>query len=664
MNRKSLFFIFALLFSFPLFCQEKLSPGGKQLCDFVFYSLEKENLKPEISYLTKNHTNDFPYNISVKLLGNQSDESFFTIQIKMEDAFFHTDLISELCKKINRMNLSYPVLLLITFGDDISFPFKNTSSGIDYYFSSSDFVGSSSISAGLLLNLENDRTSFIFGSNGKTANSNLIKCVFQAYDSNRLLKRFKSFCISHLYLSPIFYDKDLSSFLENDISSVKLNFSTDISEEKIYSIIIQILTSMNDITIKNDSTHWVMLSLFKRNFWITERSITKGLIIILFSTLLFLSLLGFINRSLQMEAWKTIKKIWHIPIVIYLLSVCCYFLGNEFCKLTEQILEIKLNYVSRLLMIIPMTFLIQFEFIVSLLYVYPDFKKRSIDYLILISVTINLYFFCFIDISFFTIFLFEFFIAIICIFFQSNIAHTFLFLGYFLPFIPYLVQINEESNLTLLNNYVNNNITFPLFFFMVSIPLFLIFFRIITHMNIRWFEKEHDAAKKSFYNILVSASILITITALTIIFIPWDVKTFVPEETNNKKTVITNSPKNNINLLKEDIYLFGDKIINLAIESDVPLEYCDLKITSEYGQPVLFSDYDYFTPYGGTAIFEIPVQPPQNMIFSYGENHIENKIKLTAIYKDEMRNMLDDSDTVYYLKEEIQLVSNVESVDK
>ena len=73
-----------------------------------------------------------------------------------------------------------------------------------------------------------------------------------------------------------------------------------------------------------------------------------------------------------------------------------------------------------------------------------------------------------------------------------------------------------------------------------------------------------------------------------------------------------------ISLQTEDSYIFDDIIRTIDITLNTNCLFCDLLITTDEINPILYSDNDYTNPSGNTARFRIPDNPTKKMVFKYG----------------------------------------------
>ena len=90
-----------------------------------------------------------------------------------------------------------------------------------------------------------------------------------------------------------------------------------------------------------------------------------------------------------------------------------------------------------------------------------------------------------------------------------------------------------------------------------------------------------------------------------------------------------------ISLQTEDSYIFDDIIRTIDITLNTDCLLCDLLITTDEINPILYSDNDYTNPSGNTARFRIPDNPPKKMVFKYGAAKTPCRITVSAVIEGE-----------------------------
>ena len=86
-----------------------------------------------------------------------------------------------------------------------------------------------------------------------------------------------------------------------------------------------------------------------------------------------------------------------------------------------------------------------------------------------------------------------------------------------------------------------------------------------------------------------------------------------------------------ISISVSDQEIFDDIIrtVDVSLKQDCLL--CDILITTEEINPILYSDNDYTNPSINTARFRIPDNPPKEMSFKYGAAKTPCRITVSAV---------------------------------
>ena len=89
-----------------------------------------------------------------------------------------------------------------------------------------------------------------------------------------------------------------------------------------------------------------------------------------------------------------------------------------------------------------------------------------------------------------------------------------------------------------------------------------------------------------------------------------------------------------IELSVNDKNVFDDIVRTVEVSLKQKCLLCDILITTEGPNPVLYSDNDFVNPSSNTARFRIPDNPPQEMTFRYGAAKTPCRITLSAVIED------------------------------
>lgn len=373
-----------------------------------------------------------------------------------------------------------------------------------------------------------------------------------------------------------------------------------------------------------------MLKLFGRFRKVSESFIINIIIFIIFSFLLFIFILGFVNTRLRKHTWSTINYIWFsIPITFIIITVT-YLLSSVIFKNLFFIL----SDFGKVYSYFTLEILLSFSF-VTLYYLFTlqnniKFNEKTIEYLLVISTFINQFIFILVDISLFPIFMFICCLSIIALLIKNNIIHICLLILTIIPFVFYSHNVITNANTSMLSQYVFDNYYISLYFSLIMYPIYLIYFRILTSF------KTHSKTKKNqiISTLSFSASIFIILISLSIIRI----NVFNKNNIDDNNTSLKVNNNHLVNFDYSDKNVFSDVIRTINIKFESQPEICTVTLNTLSKSPILYTDNDYILQSPTCASFKIPVNPPSELKFSYGTTSDPCNITITAIYETDIEN--------------------------
>lgn len=628
-----LFFLTSLCFSQEKNAEKAEIPHGTELCRQVREICQDSGLDFTLQPLVSSIE---IFNISVFLPASKRNPDSFLANYRnnlifilpQEEFFKKSSFYTNILKKLSAQKRNYDIIFLLSFSENYHFPGFYTLAGEKIFLQTLDQAENYTA---VFLHPGEKSTKVIAGTEGLVTPSWLVKNTYDSINRNKLLPSIKSCYISFLYKQKVFDDSNLESFLSAGIPSISLHLSSQIDDSSFENLIFDFCENYNlKDTIKND-THSIMFTAFHKSIWITEETITKEILIVIFLTFLLLNLYGFLNSNFQFIAWNKIKKIWYYPIIIY--GICIFiFYTFRFLIIDLEKIGIYISTASAISSILPMIFTVQSFFFFSTLRFTPYFHRRTVDYLTLITASINLAIFSLIDISLFPIFGLEFLFAWLSTVFTLNVVHIIILVLFEIPFIPFLLQLFENTSPHLLEPVIRHSRFLAPLVFLMLIPQYLNSFRVFTGMNFYWFNQNKLQRSKDRNNLVILTIFLCCFELILFLMIPPVLK-----QTNSgslsENLISSNEEIITANIVKKKI--FDENLTTLFIHSDKKLEACDIRVKGKNTNPILFSDNEYIISGQSESVFPLPMQPPQNLFFSFGTgNEQYYEITIRSIYKE------------------------------
>ncbi|MCQ2573719.1 MAG: hypothetical protein MJ182_07475 [Treponema sp.] len=604
---------------------------GTDLSRFTLNELKKNGFSPEINPIVLSTHNDVPFNISVifpssnkGISSGYRDNLIFIIP--QDEYRKETDFFAEVLSKLSAENRNFDITFLFSFNTPQEIPGFYPISGETAYLSSIEDKQSCSA---IFLKLESDKTKIIPGAGKQISPTWFIKNAYSAITKNKILNFFQSCYISFFYKLNLYEENTLEEFLTQGIPAISIELTKKLDKETKENFIFDLCKNY-DIkdTISND-THSFMFTLFNHNIWIREGLITRLIIIVIFFTFLILVMYGFLNKNLGLKAWNRIRKIWFYPIGIYFTSIIVF---HCYKSLVSSLLKIGINIPisSSISFILPLNFSILCLYFFTVLKFRPNFTKRTIDFLTLITASINLILFSLFDISLFPLLATEFILAWISTVFPQNFVHFSIMILFEIPYLPFILQLLSNSEPSKMENLLRNNNYLSLILYLLLLPQYMNCFRVFTGLNFYWLKKNRKGIRKETNNIITYAFMLVAFEVALFFLIP---DSFKSSSKNKNQILLKNSKDDFISAKVLESKVFTDTVRTIEITSEKDLEYCDVRIYSKSSSPLLYSDDEYFTPSSTTAVFNLTYQPPKELSFSYGaQQNDSSEVIISAIY--------------------------------
>lgn len=628
--KKKFFFVLSIIifyFSFLYASNSESNLTGIELCNQVYSNLKDNSFNPYTQNLVTSGENTFPYNILVDVPSKNFSDKNLILVFYQEDAIKNQKLLNNLYNYIKSSDFDFNIMMLFSYGEINSIQNKDLIYGIDCYLKT---INSNEDFTAIIFDLSNPYNQIITNSNGTTAPSYLIQIFYNLFLKENLREKLPIYYLSQIYNLKIFQDRQLNSFFENSIPTIKVGFTSETEYDSIYKIISDSILLFSSTTNRTWDHHFIIANFFGRYRKLSESAIIKIIIFISFCWLVFLFLLAFINNRLKKHTWGSIKNIWFSIPITFSIIFLSFLIGRKIFSLFNfSFSDAGYIYICISFQILKSIFFVSIINLFLLLFKF-DFGERAFDYLLVICSFINQSLFILVDVSLFPIFMFICFLSIIALLIKNNFIHICILILMVFPFIPYAHTVLSTSNIAELKNFIFSNKFFPLSISLVMYPAYLVLFRIFTSI------RTHSNNKKNLIISMISGIMIIFafLTILSFVRIR-QINNHLPEQ---EKYVIKTDDSKMINLKYYDNYVFSDIIRTVDIEMNFDCELCDFRIDSQTSSPVLYTDNEYESTSPTSVYFKIPNNPPRKMTFSYGANESPCTLTVSAISKNQNEN--------------------------
>lgn len=625
----TVFTIFFSLFSLPIFSQTSLS-------NTVYSFLKNNNCNPKTQSLVSSQNNLLPYNISVDypakntlsttLFNNK--ENFYII-FNQEDVVNNFDVFIPFFNHLKTASYDFNISLNFVYGEKQVLSKTGIIYGSEVFL---NYVNTNEESTALIVNFDSDYSQIITASNGITAPSWLIKNEHDVFYQNNESAKLPLYYISQLYSYKFYKNRQLDSFFQTGIPTLLINLNRENKNyEQKAKILIDSLDAYSQTPERIWDQHFLLFNFLGRYLRLSEANTVRIIIFLLLTFLLFIALLGFINTNLQKDAWEKIKKIWYVVPITFSIVVLSCFLGKVSFSLLINLASLSGRLYLMFGLELFFAFLLTTVYFIIQIIFNKQFKPRSIDFVLVITIVINQVIFMFFDISLFPVFMVLGILSVIALRVKNNITHIILLLLMVIPIAIYSHSLTTIYNINELFNYLYHNNFSVIFMSLVLYPLFLLYFRILFA-----FEEYFNNRKTLF----IGGGITLGIAFCAILLIG-TIRTNQVNKTLIDKTISYSQMEMNSSIIKidySDKQVFDDTIRMLHINFEKPCHECDIRITSPFGNPILYSSDDYAALSNNEAIFLIPNDPPQKLKFSYGTDNGPQTITVTAIYSNSQKD--------------------------
>ena len=625
--RRILAYILIFLFCTTAFAQNK-GPSGIELCSQVHSFLKKNGFSPVSQSLVISGENTFPYNIIVTFPAEQntSPENLILVFFQ-EDVPDNQELIKSSLKQIKEAAYPFTVTALFAYGE------KQKLEKADMIYGTSVFLESLNTNlsyTAVIFDLESEKNEIDTTAKGLSSPPQLIKNAMNLYKTNDIPLLLPGVILSQLSSYNFISSPILGRFFDYEIPALKLSLGAIPSENKVETaenIISGFIELYSESADYSWERHFLIISLFGHFHIVSERMILRIVTPTIFIWILFIFILIFVNRRLKRHAWYTIGKVWWSVPLTYLLLVAVFFISRYFYNNLFPNASFAGKIYGQLILQITLSLFIILSVYLFILTINFSFDERAVDYLLVISCFINQSIFILADISLSPIFIVICLLSLFALYVKNNYLHIAVFLLMIAPLVPYGHRMISAANLRELSYYLSHSISPNIVIPLVLYPVYIVLFRIITSVR--------TSRKKIRFVIISTASAFVVVSAALICM------GILRTSSLNKKQItqpeISISPLGHeiISLSVSDNIIFDDTVRTLDISLKKECILCDVLVTTERYNPILYSDNDYTNPSASTARFRIPDNPPSKMTFRYGAAKSPCRITVSAVIQDE-----------------------------
>ena len=624
--RRILCCILIFLFSSLAFANNNKSTGI-ELCGEVHSFLKKNGFSPISQSLVVSGENAFPYNIIVTFSPEQntSPENLLLVFFQ-EDIPANQELIKKTLNQIKEEAYPFTITALFAYGEKQKLEKADMIYGTEVYLES---LNTNLSYTAAIFDLESEINEVEATASGLSSPPLLIKNAMNICKSCGLGSNLPGIVVSQLSSYNFISSRILGGFFAYDIPAVKLSIGAIPAEEKAETcerLITGFVKLFSQSSDENWEHHFLIIKLFGSYHVVSERMILRIVIPTIFLWLLFIFMLIFINRRLKRHTWYTIGKVWWSVPLTYLVMTGVFFAVGLFFRNLFPNLSYAGKIYGQLILQISLSLFFMLAIYLLILTVNYGFTERAVDYLLVISCFINQSLFIIADISLSPIFIIICLLSLLALSVKNNYLHIAVFLLMIVPLIPYGHRMISASNLRELSLFLEESRASVFIIPLVLYPVYIVLFRILASV------RSHRKKIRWVLISTVSAFVLITLS-LTLLGI---IRTSSLNKNQETQPEITLSPLGNelIELSVSDKNVFDDIIRTVDVRLKQNCVVCDILITTEGPNPVLYSDNDFVNPSSNTARFRIPDNPPQEMTFRYGAAKTPCRITLSAVIED------------------------------
>lgn len=622
---KKAFFAFL---SFSIFsvalCAQSSNLRGISLCDYLYDFFSEFDFEVEKQNIIAPGDNKLPYNLVMHFDNQNSyDNNNLIICLKMDSAHRHQEVIFDLISQLRFRKINSTVLFV--YESDTPTLGIVTASGNDSFLSNLD---TDKKYTALILNLDSDKNTIQAGAEGQNSPSWLINATYDAYLDERLSQDLPVYYLSQISKLKYNSNEIFGSFAEENIPIISAGFNLNTTPSETVSRVISNFLDYYAADKNQDCDyHSLMFRLGSKKIWLSEYHIIKVLIIITFLSLVFVYILAYLSSSIKSVAWKDLRKSWYtIPVTLILIILGSYLAKFIYLACTKQGTTATTAFGLPVLQIIIASALVSGFYLLEVVFHKKSYGERSIDILIIITTFLNLCLFSLVDISLFPLFLFICFCSIISFLAHRNWLHIVFFIVFIVIYIPYISLLYSSSNVVSLKEYFASTSIFIYVIAIAGLPIYLMWLRILTAIQ------QKHSRNRIFIILISSAYVGFMIIFMILNKAAYSNKSATTTITELEK--IEDTQNKYVKIHYEDKQIFENIYRTVYLELDDKAVCTQVNIVGTEGAPVLYSENYYIQSNANSAIFTVPIFPPEKLTFSYGANKAPQTIEAKVLVND------------------------------
>ncbi len=628
-----------LLFSahFSIFSQE--IPEGNALSQEVESKLAKNGFSPLAQELSPTGQDAFAYNLILSFPPNtqaEASETNFSRNLLIfcftqEDCISNSEAINDFLTYLKNLNRTWEAQVLFSALDKELFAGASSIKGTDVFAMS---VDDSDAAVAVTVDFSSSyRAKIHTASKSHISPLWLTQRICDAFFLTRKPYSYEDGLSAIYRLGIIKGQKKLSSFFENEIPAIAINFS-DTSQ---ISVLKSFAENYDPVKTGDWDMHYIYINrgnIFRPAF-INEKVLIITCLSVGVLTVLILCIFSFIGVGGERQKYEFIRSSYMIPITIA-ISFLSLLLGQNVAGFLSNFILLNPIIQYGIKIVFSMIF-------ISILFIVQGFFKFSITafiygYILSIVSIFNIFLFSSRDLTLFVIFAAEYLI----IYFSKRIRGLFSAIFYFIlmmvPFLPYGIIIIRSADEAELMKTVFTTASGNLLLALAILPFQISWLRMLVFVNVVAGVMGYTRKKIIINGIVSTIAIL-----LFIFFVIFSISHFIYQPD------VRAAQKIETKIVREELFTMSAKFSqnefsgmnsnHIRIISELPaIKYEVTLIAEEAVHPIYNSIYKYKTAANDEGkdsySFIIPDYPPKSISIDYAApSKVKARVEITAYYK-------------------------------
>ena len=560
----------------------------------------------------------FPYNIELSFAAapqpdapqNASAESgrnTIIFAFAQEDARDHSDALTDFLTRLKNTPLSANVTVLLAAQE--SSPANQMLSGTGVFaqnFDDTDQAAAIAVSFG-----DAHTTAVLTGSVGTMTPLWLTRQIIAACTREGIAYTYPHRFAALYRMGLLRGDRREAAFIRNGIPAAAVVFASPDDLRLLLSFAVH---------FTQDGTEWwdnhyifVPLPPPLKPLWIGEPFFFLFCLILGTLSLLILCTVSFVGKNGE-DYKQDFKRSWYLIPLTLAITYGSFLLGQKVCMTVPllaratPIVQCGIALIFALLFI-SVLFALQEYFKISSI----QFTHGYFIYLLGIS---NIFIFSAVDISFFLVFLLEYFFIYIARKANRIIPLVISVLLMLTPFIPYLYSLIRDAYLADIRRFLFSSPLYTLLMALLTAPFLIMWLRMLVRLEI-YAATNNFSLKNMLFHGSVSTGAIIAVTIVFVVAL----SVFAPRLMRHPaaspvQTVNENRYTFEITATKDDFQ--GMTTRHISVISKEPAVHYDITLSSESSVPLFDATYDYtVNEETKSATFTVPDYPPQTITIDY-----------------------------------------------